>query len=64
MRQKFHPAFVTFLFHALQVEREGTNDSQMWALTKGAPEVVKEFLSAAPADYDTRYREFAAQGGR
>lgn len=47
-----------------QVEREGSNESQMWALTKGAPEVVKEFLTCAPGNYESAYQEYAAQGGR
>ena len=36
----------------------------MWTLTKGAPEVVKEFLQSPPDDYEAAYQEFAAQGGR
>ena len=48
----------------LQVDREGTNDSETWVLTKGAPEVIRNFLQATPAGYDESYKEFAAQGGR
>lgn len=48
----------------LQVDKEGTNESETWVLTKGAPEVIHNFLKDAPQDYDEGYKEFAAQGGR
>ena len=48
----------------LQVDREGTNESETWVLTKGAPEVVRSFLKDPPTGYDEGYKEFAAQGGR
>ena len=48
----------------VQVENEGSNIAEVWALTKGAPEVIKEFLGSAPSDYDVSYRQYAAQGGR
>lgn len=48
----------------LQVEREGSNVTELWVLTKGAPEVIRGYLGAAPQNYDAAYKEFAAQGGR
>lgn len=48
----------------LQVDREGTNDSETWVLAKGAPEVIRSFLQEVPREYDESYKEFAAQGGR
>jgi len=48
----------------LQVESEGSNDGELWALCKGAPEVIRNFLDQPPASYDDSYREFASQGGR
>lgn len=46
------------------MEQEGSNDSELWALSKGAPEVVREFLATVPETYDADYKQYAAQGGR
>lgn len=48
----------------IQVEADGSNETQMWVLTKGAPEVVREFLEETPEGYDGAYKQYAAQGGR
>lgn len=49
--------------HAAQAEGDAAAPVH-WALVKGAPEVVRDFLRAPPPDYDATYRAFAAQGGR
>lgn len=36
----------------------------MWALVKGAPEILQPFLADAPADYEQAYKQYASQGAR
>ena len=50
--------------NGLQVETDGSSDSQLWVLAKGAPEVIQQYLGQTPDGYENTYREFAAQGGR
>lgn len=35
-----------------------------WVVAKGAPEVMAQFLSDAPPDYEESYKAHAAQGSR
>lgn len=35
-----------------------------WVVAKGAPEVMAQFLSDAPPDYEDSYKAHAAQGSR
>jgi hypothetical protein len=47
--------------------KQSSNAPGHIAVLKGAPEVVRGFLAAVPADYDATYKRFAAQvwgGGR
>lgn len=48
----------------VRVEHEGGSGSTLWALLKGAPEVVQPFLRDAPADYEQSYKRYASQGAR
>lgn len=50
--------------YAWQVENEAENGSSLWALVKGAPEVVQPFLADAPADYEQAYKRYASEGAR
>ena len=47
-----------------QVETESDNGPTLWALVKGAPEVVQPFLRDVPDDYDQSYKRYASQGAR
>lgn len=47
-----------------QVENEADSGPTLWALVKGAPEVLQPFLQDAPADYEQAYKRYASQGAR
>lgn len=46
------------------MEKEGASGPSLWALLKGAPEVVQPFLRDAPADYEKSYKRYASEGAR
>ena len=46
------------------MENDDSNGPSLWALLKGAPEIVQPFLKDAPPDYEQSYKRFAAEGAR
>lgn len=50
----------------VQVEEGGkhSGSSEFKALTKGAPEVIKQFLRNVPENYDKAYLKYVKEGAR
>lgn len=46
------------------MENDDSNGPSLWALLKGAPEIVQPFLKDAPPDYEQSYKRFASEGAR
>ena len=46
------------------MENDDSNGPSLWALLKGAPEIVQPFLTDAPPDYEQSYKRFASEGAR
>jgi manganese-transporting P-type ATPase len=46
------------------VSVEDKNSTEVKVLTKGAPEVIKRFLSEVPANYDSSYLKYTKEGAR
>eukprot|EP00798_Chlamydomonas_sp_ICE-L_P019149 gene19149-25759_t len=44
--------------------KDGKKGEELWAVLKGAPEMVKEFLGTVPSNYDSLHKEYASQGAR
>lgn len=49
--------------HAVWQVEEGS-ELQNWVVAKGAPEVILQHLATVPANYESCYKSFAAQGAR
>ena len=64
-RKTFRPSCIAHLqWLAFQVENDDSNGPSLWALLKGAPEIVQPFLKDAPPDYEQSYKRFASEGAR
>lgn len=46
------------------IEDTKSNINEYRVLTKGAPEVVRQFLKEIPADYDKNYLKYVKNGAR
>ena len=64
LKPKQHLAFLNRCLCCYQVEDESSNGSTLWALVKGAPEIVQPFLRDAPPDYEKSYKRYASEGAR
>jgi len=43
---------------------ESKNNSSLRVLSKGAPEVLRQFIKDLPKDYDETYLQYVKNGGR
>lgn len=48
----------------LQVENASSDTTEHWVVVKGAPEVILERLDDPPAQYESYFKSYAAQGAR